>query len=269
MQQSLKQYIADLTTTVAAKERIESELSIAREIQMGIIPKAFPAFPQHNEFNVFAMIETAKEVGGDFYDFFFIDEQQLCFVIADVSGKGIPASLFMAVTKTLIKATAHDEKMPDPILTRVNKELSTENTTGMFVTVFCGILNIGTGEVYYANGGHNPPLLIKNNGDVSFLESRGEPVIGAVDDYIYTRGSLILNKGDALFLYTDGVNEAMNKAGELYGTTRMQNKMLALAGSPIETVLKGMMDDISAFSRGAEQSDDITMMMLQFRGNAQ
>ena len=173
MQKSLKEYIRKLTETTAAKERMESELSIAREIQMSILPKIFPPFPDHPEFDLYAVIEPAREVGGDFYDFFQIDPTHLCFVIADVSGKGVPASLFMAVTKTLIKATAKAGITPAEILTQVNEELASGNDAAMFVTIFCGILDTETGEIRYANAGHNPPLLIDTEGKVYLSEKIG------------------------------------------------------------------------------------------------
>ena len=155
-----------LTETTAARERIESELQIAHDIQMGIIPKTFPAFPDLKEFEIFASIVPAKEVGGDLYDFFFMDEDHLCFVVGDVSGKGIPAALFMAVTRTLIKTKASQLLNPGTVLTRVNEDLSLENPSMMFVTLFLGILNIRTGVIEYVNAGHNPPYIMGIDGSL-------------------------------------------------------------------------------------------------------
>lgn len=166
MRDSLNDHIRQLTETTAARERMESELNIAHDIQMSILPKIFPPFPTRDEFDLFALIVPAKEVGGDFYDFFQLTENRLCFVIGDVSGKGVPAALFMAVTKTLIKSFAREREdvTPEAILTHVNEELASDNDACMFVTLFCGMLNTKSGEILYANAGHNPPLVIKKVG---------------------------------------------------------------------------------------------------------
>lgn len=266
MERSLSDYITRLTDTTAAKERIESELNIAHDIQMSILPKIFPAFPDRPEFDLSAFIEPAKEVGGDFYDFFPLGDTQLCFVIADVSGKGVPASLFMAVTKTLVKATAREGIMPEEILLKVNNELSRDNDTCMFVTLFCGILDCVTGEVFYSNGGHNPPLVIRTDGKVSYIPSSGGLVLGAFEGTQYTRDSLILGKGDSLFLYTDGVTEAMNEQRELYTDKRLLEELSALSGKTIQESISGIMESIALFTGSAPQSDDITMLAVQFRG---
>ena len=184
MKESLKDHIRRLTETTAAKERIESELKIAHDIQMGILPKIFPPLPDLDELDLFAVIEPAKEVGGDFYDFFQIDDIHICFIIADVSGKGVPASLFMAVARTLIKSTARKGITPDEILRRVNNELSADNENCMFATIFCGVLNLVTGELLYANGGHNPPVYIPKNGAASFFPSSGGLVVGAMEEAV-------------------------------------------------------------------------------------
>jgi sigma-B regulation protein RsbU (phosphoserine phosphatase) len=266
MQTSLKAYIQKLTETTAAKERMESELNIAREIQMSILPKIFPPFPDHPEFDLFAFIEPAREVGGDFYDFFQIDPAHLCFVIADVSGKGVPASLFMAVTKTLVKATAREGITPADILTQVNQELASDNETSMFVTIFCGILNIDNGEVLYANAGHNPPLLVRKGGEVSCLENSGGLVMGAMEGVCYQGERLVLEPGESLFLYTDGVTEAMNAKEEMFSEERLQKELASLHQESIEALVKGVMGKITDFSEGFPQSDDITMMVLRYQG---
>lgn len=266
MQKSLKDYIRKLTETTAAKERMESELSIAREIQMSIIPKIFPPFPDHPEFDLYAVIEPAREVGGDFYDFFQIDPTHLCFVIADVSGKGVPASLFMAVTKTLIKATAKAGISPAEILTQVNRELASGNDAAMFVTIFCGILNTDTGEIHYANAGHNPPLLIDTEGKVAYLQKSGELVLGVMEEICYRVESLRLEAGERLFMYTDGVTEAMNSRDELFSEERLEKELSLLARRPIQGLITSLMQRIKDFSGEALQSDDITMMVLQYKG---
>jgi phosphoserine phosphatase RsbU/P len=267
MKTSLKAYIEELTETTALKERMESELKVAHDIQMSILPKMFPPFPNRTEFDIYAMIQPAKEVGGDFYDFFQIDQDHLCFVIADVSGKGIPASLFMAVTKTLIKAKATVGLTPDRIISRVNEELCVGNDTNMFVTIFCAILNICTGEMEYTNGGHNPPLIIRKAGEVSLIKSTGGIVVGVMEDAKYTIEKLTLEPGDIIYLYTDGVNEAMNKNGEFFSDKRLKQEIIRLKEKPIRDIIEGIMGEIENFVKDMPQSDDITMMVIQYRGS--
>ena len=266
MQKSLKEYIRKLTETTAAKERMESELSIAREIQKSILPKIFPPFPDHPEFDLYAVIEPAREVGGDFYDFFQIDPTHLCFVIADVSGKGVPASLFMAVTKTLIKSTARAGITPAEILTQVNEELASGNDAVMFVTLFCGILDTETGEIHYANAGHNPPLLIDAQGKVAYLKKSGALVLGVMEGICYRVESLRLEAGESLFMYTDGVTEAMNSREELFSEERLEKELSLNVRRPIRELIAALMQGIKDFSGEALQSDDITMMVLQYKG---
>ena len=268
MRESLKKYIRDLTETTAAKERIESELSIAHDIQMSILPKTFPAFPDRKEFEIYAFIQPARQVGGDFYDFFFIDDTHLCFVIADVSGKGVPSALLMAETKTLIKATAGASKSPDQILHSVNNELCRGNDTGMFVTVFLGILETATGEVLYSNAGHNPPLLIDKDGKTEFLSVNPGLVTGAFENFEYVTGRLVLKEGETLFMYTDGVTEAMNPADELFSEERLLRSLMALSAKPIGEMLAKLNEEIVSYAEGAPQSDDITMLALKFAGGA-
>ena len=266
MRESLKKYIRDLTETTAAKERIESELSIAHDIQMSLLPKTFPAFPGRKEFDIYAIIEPAREVGGDFYDFFFIDDMHLCFVIADVSGKGVPAALFMAEAKTLIKVTARESMSPDQILHRVNNELCVGNDTGMFVTIFLGILDTTTGEVFYSNAGHNPPLTIRGDGRAEFLGVSPGLVLGVREDFEYSTGSIVLKEGETLFMYTDGVTEAMNPDDELFSEERLLCSLISLSAKPIGEMLGRLAEEIIFFAQGAPQSDDITMMALKFTG---
>jgi sigma-B regulation protein RsbU (phosphoserine phosphatase) len=263
MKSSLKQYIKELTETTAAKERIESELKIAHDIQMGILPKIFPPFPNRSEFKIYATIEPAKEVGGDFYDFFFIDDNHLCFTIGDVSGKGVPAALFMAVTKTLIKAKINIGITPDEILTKANNELSLDNDSCMFVTIFCGILNTKTGEVFYTNGGHNPPLVIRQGREVIFLKVSTGIAIGVMENMTFKTERLVLQPGDSLFMYTDGVTEAVNKKEELFSEERLIKEVTALQGKSIQGLVEGIMQKLETFSQGMSQADDITMMILE------
>jgi sigma-B regulation protein RsbU (phosphoserine phosphatase) len=267
MRTSLQQYIRDLTETTAAKERIESELKIAHDIQMGILPKIFPPFPDRHEFDIYATLVPAKEVGGDLYDFFFMDEDHLCFTVGDVSGKGVPASLFMAITNTLIKTKATRGLSPEAVLSRVNEDLSMDNPSVMFVTLFLGILDIRTGELAYANGGHNPPYLIRAGEGVVPLEMTGGVALGVVEDFAFQSKKVTLAPGDALYLYTDGVTEAMNPADELYGEDRLERELERLRDAPMKALIDGVMDSVQAFSQNAPQTDDITMMRLIYTGD--
>ncbi len=264
MRESLKDYIRKLTETTAARERMESELEIAHDIQMSILPKTFPPFPAREEFDLYALIAPAREVGGDFYDFFQLGENHLCFVIGDVSGKGVPAALFMAVTKTLIKSFAREDVSPDAILDHVNRELAADNETCMFVTLFCGLLDIRNGEIRYANAGHNPPLLVKKNGTTEWLPRAKSLVAGAMRDVVYGCERLELLSGDSLFLYTDGVTEAVNDADELFSEERLAGVLAGSAEMEIKAVIEEVMASIGRFSEGVPQSDDITMMVIRY-----
>ncbi len=268
MRESLKKYIRDLTETTAAKERIESELSIAHDIQMSILPKTFPAFPDRKEFDIHAFIEPARKVGGDFYDFFFIDDTHLCFVIADVSGKGVPSALLMAETRTLTKVTATRSKSPDQILYSVNNELCRGNDTGMFVTIFLGILDTATGEVLYSNAGHNPPVTVGRDGKVEFLGLGPGLAVGVSENFQYVTGRLVMKEGETLFMYTDGVTEAMNPDDQLFSEERLLASLVALSAKPIGEMLGNLTEEIIFFAQGAPQSDDIAMMALKFTGGA-
>ncbi len=266
MKSSLKEYIKELTETTAAKERIESELKIAHDIQMGILHKIFPPFPDRPELDIYATLEPAKEVGGDLYDFFFMDDDHLCFTVGDVSGKGVPASLFMAITMTLIKTKATKGLSPDKVLSRVNEDLSMDNPSMMFVTVFLGILNIRTGELEYSNGGHNPPYIFHKNGDIEPLEMTNGMALGVVEDFSYQSKKFVLQKGETIFLYTDGVTEAMNEKEELFSEERLKKDINALKDKPIQEVAADITEKVKAFSQGVPQTDDITMMILRFYG---
>ena len=266
MSRALREHIRQLVDTTAAKERIEGELSVAHDIQMSILPKMLPPFPHHESFNLFATIAPAKEVGGDFYDFFQIDEAHLGLVIADASGKGVPASLFMAVTKTLIKATACVDRSPAETLGEVNDELACNNDQSMFITVFFAILDLRSGELRYANAGHNPPLLIGRDGALSYLPRTGQLVLGAMEDYRYRCDTLSLSPGDRLFLYTDGVTEAMNEVGEQYSE---QGLLATLAAQPpiaIDALTDATVAAVRRFAGAAPQSDDITIMVVEYLG---
>ena len=266
MNRDLQAHIRDLVATTSAKERIEGELSVAHDIQMSILPKMLPPFPHREEFNLFAVIEPAKEVGGDFYDFFQLDEDHLCLVIADVSGKGVPASLFMAVTKTLIKATARIDLSPAEILCRVNDQIARDNDQSMFVTVFCALLDLRSGELTYTNAGHNPPVLIPLQGEPRYLPKTRQLVIGAMESFPYQAESMRMARGDRLLLYTDGVTEAMNLQDELYAEERLLAVSSELQHEPIVGIVNGIVASIKAFAGTAPQSDDITIMNIEYLG---
>jgi serine phosphatase RsbU (regulator of sigma subunit) len=258
---------ARLIEAYVEKERMEEALKLAHDIQMSMLPKIFPPFPERHEFDIFAAIAPAKEVGGDLYDFFFIDDDHLCFAIGDVSGKGVPASLFMAVTKTLFKATAGNGGAPGEILARLNAEICRDNESCMFVTFFCAILNIRTGQVDYSNGGHNLPYYLHHNG-VSPLENLGGRALGLVEQSPYASGRMVLAPGEALLLYTDGVTEAMNPSETLYSDQRLEQFLGANRGSAPRQIIGDLIGDVKQFAGGAPQSDDITVLALLYFGTA-
>lgn len=252
--------------TQRTKELIEGELRVAREIQMSIVPKIFPPFPERPELDMFAILEPAKEVGGDLYDFFLLDDDHLCFTVGDVSGKGVPASLYMAVTKTLIKAKADIKLGPDEILYRVNNELCKDNDSGMFVTEFLGILTISTGELVFSNGGHNIPYLRKQNGEVAPLPKAPGVALGVMEDFEYFCASVQLEAGDSVVLYTDGVTEAMNPAGELLREERLENILRELNGKTAQEEVGHILHSTRQFMNGANQADDITILVIKYLG---
>ena len=273
---------------VAIKLHMESELRIAHDIQMGILPKLFPPFPDRPEIDLYASLTPAREVGGDFYDFFPCGEDQFCFLVGDVSGKGVPAAFYMAVAKTLIKAVAESaagsgqrrtgddspgaerRRGPDPgrILSRAGDDLAQDNESCMFVTIFCGLLNMRTGEVRMASAGHNPPVLLRAGGQADYLPTRGEPVAGAMEGVAYTTDTLTLAPGDTILLYTDGVTEAMSPVNELYGEDRLLALAPELTGQDTREVCARVERGVRAFAAGAEQSDDITLLALRYLGTS-
>jgi sigma-B regulation protein RsbU (phosphoserine phosphatase) len=265
MTRRLNESIEHLKQTTAAKERIEKELQIAHEIQMSMVPKIFPPFPDRSEFDIFAALVPAKEVGGDLYDFFFIDDDHLCFAVGDVSGKGVPASLFMAVTKTLFRATAGNGGTPGEILARLNTEICRDNEACMFVTFFCGILNVRTGEVDYSNGGHNLPYYLHRSG-VSPLENFGGISLGLIEGSPYASGRMVLRTGEALLLYTDGVTEGMDLNMTLYSDQRLEQFLETNRGSAPREIIGDLISDVRDFAGGAPQSDDITVLALHYLG---
>jgi len=250
------------------RDRMQEELNIGREIQMSMIPLTFPAFPDREDFTVYATLQPAREVGGDFYDFFFIGKDRFCFCIGDVAGKGVPAALFMAVTKTLIKSRAVDERSTTNILNHVNRELSRNNKESMFVTVFLGILDISTGELVYTNAGHNPPYLMRADGELVRLDERHGPVVGALEDLEYREDTETLHPGDLVFLYTDGLTEAMNSSLNLYSESRLAGWLEDNGRGAVEDIVDGMVEDVKRFEAGADQADDLTILAVVLHGDA-
>ncbi len=266
MRLALKEYITNLRETTAAKERIESELKIARSIQMNFLPKHFPPFPEKQEFDIFAVLESAREVGGDLYDFFLLDEDHLFFSIGDVSGKGVPAALFMAASKMLMKGTAHLKLAPAEILERVNRELCWENESAMFVTVFCGIFCLKTGELLYSNAGHNPPVLLHASGQAEWLILPEGFMLGPFEESRYETCSIVLTPGDTLILYTDGVTEAMNAEKKIYSDGKLLETVMHSGNPSVEGLVREIVQSVHDYAGGEPQSDDITLLALKYRG---
>ncbi len=264
MRAALKEYIRDLTETTAEKERIESELKIAHSIQMSFLPCVFPPFPEHLEFRLHAAIEPAREVGGDLYDFFLVDNETLFFTIGDVAGKGVPAALFMAVTKTLMKGAALHAHDPAVVLEGVNKELCQGNDANLFVTIFCGCLNFRTGELRYSNAGHNPPLVVHPDGAVHWLELPRGLVLGVQENNTYTTRVLQMPPGSRLIAYTDGVTEAINQANELYSNDRLLAQVRLCGRQAPREMVMNILESVHEFADGSPQSDDITVLVIEF-----
>ena len=247
-------------------EEIQYDLNVAREIQHSILPKVFPAFPNCQQFDIYATMNAAKAVGGDFYDFFMVDEHHLGFAIADVSDKGVPAAIFMAISRTVIRATALRQHSPATCLSESNNLLCHESVNGMFVTVFYAILNIHTGDVVYSNGGHNRPVWIRKGGTAEMLPVTGNMALGVMPGLPYNERTLHLEPGDSLFLYTDGISEAMSPKGELFGDERLIATCSAMSSSSAKAMIGQMEQQVGAFVDGATQHDDMTMLSLLYKG---
>ncbi|WP_296324386.1 SpoIIE family protein phosphatase [Treponema sp. UBA3813] len=261
----MNQYISELTSATAEKERLGAELNVATKIQAEMLPRVFPPYENHPEIELFASMTPAKEVGGDFYDFFMIDDRHFALTVADVSGKGVPAALFMVIAKTLLKDASFRYSLPSEIFTHVNDILCEGNESGMFVTCWLGILDVNTGKLVFANAGHTSPVLCKN-GSVSYLESKPNLMLAAMPDMVYMDHEIVISKGDRLFLYTDGVTEAADKNENLYGEERLLNKMKNLKSENPRDVLDEVRSDIDAFVQGAPQFDDLTMLAMIYKG---
>ena len=245
-------------------ELLKTDLAVAAEIQQAILPRIFPPFPENeHELDLAALMTPAKDVGGDFYDFFRIDDDHIGVVMADVSGKGIPAAIFMAVSRTLIRTVGLQGGTPGKCLTTSNELLSKESADCMFVTVFYAIYNIRTGELAYCNGGHNSPFILRANGMVEQLPQSVNTVVGCIDGVTFEEHNAQLHLGDTLLMYTDGVNEAFNVSLEEYGETRMEQVLASMKGKDCSDIINGLLDDVRTFAGEAPQSDDITIMALK------
>lgn len=259
---TLKQYIKE------AEERIDAELAFAKAIQHAALPNVFPPYPNHKEFDIFATMHTAKEVGGDFYDFYFVDEDHLAFVMADVSGKGIPAAMFMMTSKTILKSYAESGISVEQVFTRANEKLYEGNDAGMFVTAWMGILDIKNGKVMFTNAGHNPPLVKHADGTFEYLKSRAGFVLAGMEGIRYRKNELELAPGDTIYLYTDGVTEATNVNNELYGEDRLHSILEQYRNTAPDVICEKVKADVDLFVGEAPQFDDITMLVLRYNGPA-
>ena len=257
-------YIKNMQKDSAQLESLKGDLAIASEIQQAILPRIFPPFPENaQQLDIAASMHAAKDVGGDFYDFFRIDDDHIGFSIADVSGKGIPAAIFMAVSRTLIRATGIRGGNPSDCITYSNKLLATESVDCMFVTVFYGIYTISTGEICYCNAGHNPPIVLKADGTAMELPMPQDPLVGALEDMTYHDVNMKLEPGETLVMFTDGVNEAMNKDFQEFGDDRLIASLQKCSGQNCQQIIDSVKADVASFVGEMEQSDDITLFALK------
>ncbi len=247
------------------KQRIASELDVATHIQTSMLPCIFPAFPEYKEFDIFAAMQPAREVGGDFYDFFMVDEKNMAIVMADVSDKGVPAALFMVIGKTLIKDHTNPGEDLGAVFTKVNKLLCESNSEGLFITAFEGVLNLETGEFRYVNAGHEMPLIYRSGEKFTAEKIRPGFVLAGMEDMKYKSGAMTLHEGDKIFLYTDGVTEATNTEQQQFGMERLSESLNHVREENSQMIIKSVRSDIDAFVREAPQFDDITMLCLSYK----
>ena len=248
------------------KAMSDRELHLASAIQEHILPHVFPAFPDHKEFDLYASMDPAKEVGGDFYDFFLTDDDHLAMVIADVSGKGVPAALFMMISKALIKNSLLNGNSPAKALDIVNKQIAESNPESMFVTVWVALLELSTGKGVAANAGHENPFLGRAGGPYEMITYKHDPILGLLEDFSFKEHEFVLNPGDSFFVYTDGVSESENMKKEAFGTTRILETLNASPGASPDQILTAMAENIREFTSGTEPFDDITMLCMQYKG---
>lgn len=265
MELDLNLHIDNLKNVTAEKERIGAELNVATHIQESMLPSIFPAFPDRQEFDIYATMNPAKEVGGDFYDFFMVDEQHLAVVMADVSGKGVPAALFMVIGKTLIKDHTQPGIDLGDVFSEINNLLCESNSEGLFITAFEGVLNLVTGEFKFVNAGHELPFICPAGGDFESYKINPGFVLAGMEGIKYTAGSMMLSPGDKVFQYTDGVTEATNEDGKLYGMDRLSLILDTVKDKAPGEILPAVKNDIDLFVGTAPQFDDITMLCLEFK----
>ena len=266
MRDELLERIEELRVTTAERERIESELRIAASIQVSLVPRTFPPYPLRHDLELFALLEPAREVGGDFYDFFLLDDDHLCLAIADVSGKGMPAALMMAVGRSFLRSYARLGGTPSQVLGRLNDELSSENDTSMFVTMFLAVVDLRNGHVRYASAGHNRPFVLRRDGHAEQLPHIRGIALGARAGMVFAEAELSLAGGDALFLYTDGVSEAMDAADKVFTEERIAVELERASGACCSDLLGEISRALQEHAAGVEQSDDITMVAFRYLG---
>lgn len=264
MENDTIQYMEEITRVTAEKERMAVELSLAATIQSNMLPSTFPPYPHRRDFDVYASMDAAKEVGGDFYDFYLLDNDRFAFLVADVSGKGIPAALFMMRAKMTIKALAESGADVHVVLSKANEKLCEENEAGMFVTTWLGIVDMKTGVLSYANAGHNPPLVRHRQGRFEYLKTRPNFILAGIESASYHKNEIQLLPGDEIFLYTDGVTEATNNSQELFGECRLKETINMNPEETVESRCKNVKHSIDRFVGEAEQFDDITMLSVRF-----
>ena len=264
--EEIDNYVDEIETITSEKQRIESELDMARRIQLSMMPNLFPPFPERKEFYLHAYVDPAREVGGDFYDYFFIDDDHLCLVIADVSGKGVPAALFMMAAKIILKSSAMQGKSPAEILTATNRAICENNPQDMFVTVWLGVLELSTGNLTAVNAGHEYPAVKRADGRFEVIKTKHSLFIGGMDDVTYKEYELNLKPGDKIFVYTDGLPEATDSAGEMLGMDRMTDALNEYLDEKPRPLIESMRESVNKFVKDAEQFDDITMMCLEYAG---
>jgi sigma-B regulation protein RsbU (phosphoserine phosphatase) len=264
-----KRRLADsLALVEAAKARMQEELNVGRDIQRSMLPRVVPAFPDRKEIELYAVLEPAMEVGGDLYDFFMVDDHRLCLVIGDVSGNGVPAALFMAMTKIMVKTRAASDPSPASIVTHVNDALSADNDSCMFVTLYLGILNLRDGTLLTTNAGHNPPLLKRRDGRFEWMTAQDGPLVGPMPGIAFKESLIQLSSGDELFFYTDGVTEADNVRRELFGNDRLKATLNQSKATTVMDRIADVMRAVKAFAGEASQADDITILGLRYYGVA-
>ena len=267
MEEQIYAYIENITSITAEKQRILTELNLATRIQAAMLPNVFPAFPERADFDIYASMDPAKEVGGDFYDFFLVDDDHLCIVMADVSGKGVPAALFMMASKIILANNAMLGKSPKEILTDTNNTICSNNREEMFVSVWLGILELSTGKLTASNAGHEYPVLRKPDGEFELFKDKHGFVIGGMDGMVYSEYEIDLKPGSKLFLYTDGVPEATNAEEELFGNERMVAALNKDASASSEEILGNVRSAVDEFVKNAEQFDDLTMLCIEYNGD--